>query len=538
MNSFTDIVEPKLIHGYLEVAATSQPDHTACTYLEESLSYGELDLRANQLARHLQNLGIKPGDRVGIYMPKSIVTPVALYGIMKSGAAYVPLDPSAPVDRISGLCKDCDIRCIVSSPAQSRKLRQLALTSSPVQHVIGVDGDYTGEWHFIPWATVAQESGESLALPLSTEDLAYIIYTSGSTGVPKGMMHSHRSGLSFSRWAVSEFGFSSADRLSNHAPLHFDLSIMDYFASIIAGATVVIVPEEYTKLPASYTQLVADQSVTVLYTVPFAFTQMLLHGALEQRDLSKLRYAIFGGEPFSAVYLRALMQALPHVTFVNMYGPAEVNGVSQYRVPEPPDEKDSVPIGKINDNAEALVVDANDNPVASGETGELLVCSPTMMLGYWRRQDMTSASLFRTEGDDRRVFYRTGDLVEVMPGGVMRFIGRKDRQVKVRGYRVELDEIELALTALDAVEEGAAYVVESGAGVREVYAETTLRQSGVAEIDLMRALKKILPWYALPAQLTTRTEFPRTATGKIDRRTLQKTAQMQMDGANRTQRRG
>ncbi len=513
-----------VIHGYVDAMADKMPDHPAFEYLDDSLSYRELAQRSNQLAAQLIDLGVRKGDRVGIYMPKAIDTPVALFGIMKAGAAYVPLDPSAPVERIGGLLRDCDIRCIISSRQQKRGLKQLARTQSPVEYVIGAEDEINLGWRTISWSAISKLSHSSPGVRVDQDDLAYIIYTSGSTGAPKGIMHSHRSGLCFSRWAAKEYGFSSNDRLSNHAPLHFDLSIMDYFSSVIVGATTVIVPEDYTKLPASYSQLIADRKITVLYTVPFALIQLLLHGALEQRDFSHLRYAIFGGEPFPTVHLRALMHALPHVKFDNIYGPAEVNGVSHFTVNKLNDDTESIPIGPIADHAQALVVSNDDEPVGFDVAGELLVRSGSMMLGYWRREELTEKSLYRPVADSSVVFYRTGDLVVESRDHLFRFVGRKDRQVKIRGYRVELDEVELALTALENVEEGACYIVETAEGVREIRAEVTLKVDA-ENTALMRQLKNRLPWYAVPAQLQVRRVFPRGATGKIDRRMLQIDAQ-------------
>ncbi|NNF17648.1 MAG: AMP-binding protein, partial [Gammaproteobacteria bacterium] len=366
-------------------------------------------------------------------------------------------------------------------------------------------------------------------------DLAYIIYTSGSTGTPKGIMHTHHSGLSFARWAASEYGFCHQDRLSNHAPLHFDLSIMDYFSAVLVGATTVIVPEEYTKLPASYSQLLEDHKVTVLYTVPFALIQMLLRGSLEERNLSALRWAIFGGEPFPSAHLRALCRALPHVRFDNMYGPAEINGCSHFTVEHIDSEDEPVPIGPLANCAEGRIVDKDNTPVARGEVGELLVRTPTMMRGYWKRDDLNQ-KVFDYQVNaigHQEVYFRTGDFVQELDDGILRFVGRKDRQVKVRGYRIELDEVELALTAQEPVEEAAVYTLSGADGSRAIHAEVTLKDKTGGrhsephtelKAQVTRALKKSLPWYALPSQISIICEFPRTVTGKIDRRLLQEQA--------------
>ncbi|MEM7083893.1 MAG: amino acid adenylation domain-containing protein [Pseudomonadota bacterium] len=503
-------------------AALTLPHHTACEFMADTLSYATLQRRVNQLANELLALGVTQGDRVGIYMPKSINTPVALHGIMAAGAAYVPLDPSAPADRIASIINACGIRIIVSAPAQQRALKTLAKLDTPLTTVIGADVGWHESWRDVPFERLEARSSDAPDIEINESDLAYIIFTSGSTGTPKGIVHTHRSCLSFSQWAVDEYQLTSADRMSNHAPLHFDLSIMDYFSAVIVGATTIIVPEEYTKLPASYSQLIETARLTVLYTVPFALIQLLLRGALKQRDFRHLRYAIFGGEPFPTAHLRALMDHLPHVRFDNIYGPAEVNGVSHFTVQSLDTDQESVPIGPIADHAKSLIVDSDDRMRSPGETGELLVHAPSMMVGYWQDEVLTQRSLYRSADGD--VYFRTGDLVQADEQGVMRFVGRKDRQVKMRGYRVELDEIELALTAINAVEEGAAYVVQTEPGVNEIRAEVTLNASA-EPAALLQALKRTLPWYAVPAALSVRQAFVRTTTGKIDRRELALQAQ-------------
>jgi len=521
-----------LLHQQVDAVASRAPGLPAVQYLDSVLDYGALARETNRLANVLVAEGVSHGDRVGIYMDKSIHTAVALYGIMKAGAAYVPLDPAAPVERIAGLIRDCAIRCLVTSPGRRRVLRSLFERETGVDCLIGVTSEAGLPARCLSWQEVADRGADSAPqVEVRPSDLAYIIYTSGSTGTPKGIMHSHASGLAFARWAVAEYGFTQEDRLSNHAPLHFDLSIMDYFGAAVAGAAIVIVPEEYTKLPASYSKLVEDQRITVLYTVPFALIQMLLRGSLEQRDMSALRWAIFGGEPFPPAHLRALMERLPHVRFDNLYGPAEVNGCVHHTVGRIDDDEAPIPIGKVADCADILIIDDHDAPVAAGEIGELLVCTPTMMQGYWQRDDLNALAFYTSTGAGKDVYYRTGDLVAQRDDGLLRFVGRMDRQVKVRGYRIELDEIETALTAIDVVEEAATYTVPDDEGSQIIHAQVTLRPGADAtSAQVIKRLKKKLSWYAIPAKLTVEDSFPRTQTGKIDRRLLRTQA---LDAAGR-----
>lgn len=512
-----------LLPSAVDAQAEAAPDRPAMRFLDESLSYEELASRSNQLARSLAELGVRRRDTVGIYMDKCIHTPVALHGIMKAGAAYVPLDPSAPAERVAAVIADCGIRHVVSMPDKLKRIEALPELGRP-EWVVGPSADGAGSVRCVSWSDVAAAPTEPPAkLKLIGDDLAYVIYTSGSTGRPKGIMHTHASGLSFSRWAAREYGLGTGDVLSNHAPLHFDLSILDFFAGAVAGCSTSIIPEEYTRLPASYSKLIADHRITVLYTVPFAMIQLLLRGVIEQRDLSALRWAIFGGEPFPVKHLKALMDQLPHVAFDNIYGPAEVNGITHCVVPRLDGKETTVPIGPIADHAEALIVDETDAPLARGEIGELLVRSPTMMKGYWDRPELNAKAFYRrtlVPGHDE-VFYRTGDLVVEQPDGAMVFVGRKDRQVKVRGYRVELDEVEAALGAHDEVEEAAAVTLPAGDGSRRIVAAVTLRAGGSAEArTLLAHAKRRLPWYAVPSEIAVRADFPRTPTGKTDRRAL------------------
>jgi acyl-coenzyme A synthetase/AMP-(fatty) acid ligase len=312
--------------------------------------------------------------------------------------------------------------------------------------------------------------------------------------------------------------------MSNHAPLHFDLSTMDYFSSALAGSTTVIIPEACTRLPASFAALIESERLSVLYAVPLALTQLLLHGAIEQRDLSSVRWVLFGGEPFPTRHLRSLMAALPSARFSNVYGPTEVNGVTYWIVPPlAPDDDSPIPIGQPYPNVETRIVDADDELVADGEPGELMVRTPTMMRGYWGRPDLDARAFWsrRVHGHLEDVFHRTGDLVRQRDDGLLEFHGRRDRQVKARGYRIELDEVEAVMAAHVSVESAAAFAVADGDGALHVEGAVTLREGHELTRDALRThLAADLPSYAIPARIEFFVVFPRTSTGKIDRREL------------------
>ena len=524
-----------LLSQILDHSAEKFPEREAFCCDGKSLTYRELLRRANGLAHKLIDLGVQRGDRVGIYLSKSLESAIAIYGIWKAGAAYVPLDPSAPVARTAYAINHCGIRHLITQKSQRMRMADLldaiAVESPhavPLQHIIGLPETFTLDHgvNHCDWLDI-HLSDTPPSVNLMEQDLAYIMYTSGSTGTPKGIMHTHRSGLNYARMAAHTYGLTHEDRLGNHSPLHFDMSTLDYFSGPLVGATTVIISEAYLKMPASLSQLAQDEKLTIWYSVPFALIQLLLRGVLDERDLSALRWVLFGGEPYPAKYMYGLMERLPQARFSNVYGPAEINQCSYYHVPPLVQgqaiPEDVAPIGEIWPNAEEIVVDDQDEPVAAGEVGELLVRTPTMMVGYWRRPDLNESAFYRTEiANQTAVFYRTGDLVQQRPDGGYQFVGRKDRQIKTRGYRVELDEIEAALVGHPQVEEAAAYGVPADGGSHQVEAAVILKAAaGLSEGDLLNYVGERLPGYAVPERVAIATAFPRTTSGKIDRRTLQ-----------------
>lgn len=491
------------------------------------MTYGALDERSDRLARLLAESGVTRGDRIAIYTNKSLESVVALYGIMKAGAAYVPLDPFAPVARLAYVLRDCGIRTLITRDDKREQLNQILELGVPIEQIIGLPADVpnrgvrTATWDDVDSTPITAFSSGAIE-----QDLAYILYTSGSTGDPKGIMHTHRSGLAFAQWAADEYALRSDDRLSNHAPLHFDLSTFDLFSSSLVAATTVIIPEAVTRFPASVSKLMQDERISVWYSVPFALTQMLLRGNFAQRDLSQLRWLLFAGEVFPTKYLRQLMTVLPHVRFSNLYGPTETNVCTYYHVDGLPDDNDKpISIGKACANIDALIVDSQDEPVIAGESGELLIRGPIVMRGYWGRPELTERGFHRREFHPgyTETYYRTGDLVQEMPDGNLKFLGRKDRQIKTRGYRVELDEIEVALLEHEGVQEAAAYAVSDpdGEGTSLIRAAVTAKDGALLiSADLVEHLGGRLPWYAVPTCIEIIAEFPRTSTGKIDRRML------------------
>ncbi len=515
-----------LLPQAVERAAARYPDREAVRISGQSLTYSQLMGRINRLAQVLIDQGVHRGDRVGIYLNKSLESAVALYGIMQAGAAYVPLDPFAPIARLRFVIQDCGIEHLITKETKLEQLSELLAQPSGVKCVIGVGAqpelpERCFTWDEIYSAPVDTPPG----VGITEQDLAYILYTSGSTGDPKGIMHTHRSGLSFAEWGATTYGLTHEDRLSNHAPLHFDLSTFDFFAGALAGACTSIIPEALTKFPASLSKLMQDERISVWYSVPYALIQLLQRGNLASRDLSALRWVLFAGEVFPTKHLRELMAQLPQARFSNLYGPTETNVCTYYHVDQlPPDSDEPIPIGRICENDGGLVVNADNEPVPPGEVGELLITGGTVMHGYWGQPEKTERGFYRRKTDSlsEEIFYRTGDLVQLQADGNYKYLGRKDRQIKTRGYRVELDEIETALLSYELIEEAAVYPIPDGEGSNLIEAAVIPKQNvNLTSAELETHLAKRLPSYAIPAKIIITADFPRTSTGKINRRELQ-----------------
>ena len=373
-----------LLHHSIDDSAERDPTHEAYRFEGTGLTYEQLVRQANQLANVLIDEGVRPGDRVGIFMHKGLELPVALYGILKAGAAYVPIDPATPTDRIEFIARDCGLRHLMTGASRARQTAELVDRGVGIQSVIGAAGAGTSSGcRFIQWQEIGTADARTPRARVTEQDLAYIMYTSGSTGAPKGLMHTHGSGLSYARLSARTYDVGPDDRLGNHSPLHFDMSTFEYLTGPLCGAVGVIISEETTMFPVSVAELIERERLTFWYSVPLALVQLITSGEIDRRDARSLRWVLFGGEPFPPKYLWTLMDRWPNARFSNVYGPAETNQCTYYHVPaQDKGSTDPIPIGKVWDNAEGLIVDSDDAVVPTGTPGELLIRAPTMMMGY------------------------------------------------------------------------------------------------------------------------------------------------------------
>ena len=525
----------ELLQNMIRRAAVASPDKIAFTDGKNSISYGELESKSNQLANLLVEKGMKIGDRAAVFMPRCAQTAVAIYGILKAGGIFVPVDPGMPAGGVRSLVRNCGIRFILTSPKKDRVLRQVLETPESIECVVGVGDQQSidADVQLLPWASIDAASSSSTnenAERIKPTDSAYIMYSSGSTGRPKGITHTHASGLAYAELSVATYDVTPDDVIANHSPINFDMSTFGYFSSCYAGATTLIIPAAHSKAPVSLAKLTADHKVTIWYSVPLALQQMLAHAPLDELDFSNMRWVLYGGEPFPPKHLRALMKKWPHARVSNVYGPAEVNQCTYYHVPDEyaDDYRNlSVPIGKTWGQTDGLIIDDEDEIVDDQRSGELVICSTTMMLGYWGRPELNQEAFFHhvDSSGSPKVYYRTGDLVRRREDGNLMFLGRKDRQVKVRGYRVELDDIERTLGNHPDVEEAGVYWILNGSE-KEIQATIICPQDSQAdEISLKNYLKSCLSPYAIPNRITLVSDLPRTGSGKIDRKYLKDSAQ-------------
>jgi non-ribosomal peptide synthetase-like protein len=497
---------PRRLHHFFERQCAATPDGLALVCGTEQLSYAELDARANQLAHALKRLGIGPGETVGILLERSVHTYVTLLAILKCGAAFVPIDPSFPGDRIAFIAEDADLQMLVTTSELADRVAEVAC------RVLALDTEA---------AAIAQEPETRLDGPEvgGGQALCYIIYTSGTTGRPKGVAINHANICNFLRVCTPIYGVGPDDRVYQGMTISFDFSIEEIWPTWSVGATLVAGPTGCQRLGSALADFLVTQEISVLYCVPTLL-------ATVDRDVPTLHTLIVGGEACPLDLVKRWGR--PGRRMLNTYGPTETTVTATWGMLRP---DRPVTIGKPLPTYTAYILDESRRPVAAGESGEICIGGPGVARGYVNRPDLTESRFIPDPFADGRPranarLYRTGDLGRFTPDGEIEFLGRIDTQVKIRGYRIELGEIEAVLLENNAIENAVVAVVpgDGPGGVEELAAYATLR-GPAADPDglkdrLHETLRSRVPGYMVPAFIEFLDALPTLASGKADRSRL------------------
>jgi len=509
----TEAVLPETvtIHGLFEEQARKHPDRIAVMFEERTLTYGELNQLANRLARKLREQGLQPDDTVGLLMERSLEMMIGLLAVLKAGGAFVPLDPEAPAERIRYMLDNSGARTVL---LQRRSLLKIELDAS----VICLDE-----------ADAFAADDSNLPPAGKPGDLAYVIYTSGSTGKPKGVMIEHRSLMNRLLWTRKAYPLSAHDTFLQKTPYTFDCSVWELFCWIVEGAKLVFLPPQAERDPQLIADTVAEQRVTLIHFVPSMlnlFLEYIQTSPASLQGLKTLRRVFTTGEPLTVPQVKLFHATLhcEHATcLTNLYGPTETTiEVSFFDCPAD-EELETIPIGKPIDNTQLYIVNACDQLQPVGVTGELCIGGTGVGRGYIRNPQLTADKFVANPFQPGTRMYRTGDLARWLPDGNIDYLGRSDRQVKIRGVRMELGEIEAAVLEHEAIREACVVIDKQKDAAGLARLKLIYSTKGGVRLSTQETrdfLKMKLPDYMIPALYVQLDALPLTAHGKLDFKAL------------------
>jgi amino acid adenylation domain-containing protein len=500
-----DYPQDRCLHELFEAQVERTPEAVALAFDSEQLTFRELNRRANQLAHHLQRLGVGPEVLVGVCMERSLEMVIALYGILKAGGAYVPLDPEYPADRVAFMLEDAQVPVLLT---QQRLVQGLPAHAAQVLCL-----DAEGQ-------TLAQESTENPRSGATADSLAYVIYTSGSTGRPKGAMNTHHGICNRLLWMQDAYKLTEADRVLQKTPFSFDVSVWEFFWPLLVGARLVVAQPGGHKDSAYLVRTIVEHGITTMHFVP-----SMLHLFLQDRDVQacrSLQRVICSGEALPHELQERFFERLD-AELHNLYGPTEAAvDVTYWRCQRQSNLK-TVPIGRPVANTQMYILDRSMQPVPIGVAGELHIGGVQVAKGYLNRPELTAEKFIPDpfSDDPQARLYKTGDLVRYLPDGNIEFLNRLDFQVKIRGFRIELGEIEAVLDQHPAVREAVVLAREDAPSDKRLVAYVIPElQSSPSSSELRDFLRRKLPEYMVPAAFIQLEAMPLTPNGKVDRRSL------------------
>lgn len=494
-----DILKHEYLCDLIDAGARRTPDKVATECDGASLSYQQLNARANQLAHHLQKLGVGPDVLVGVFMERSIEMLVALLGILKAGGAYVPLDPSFPKERLAYMVEDSRMSLLVTHRQGDQKL------PARPEVVLRLDSD---------WEEIAKHSDASPSVPnADPKNLAYVLYTSGSTGKPKGVEIPHSALLNFALSMQREPGFSAADVLLAVSSLSFDIAGLELYLPLATGGTVVIASREDARDPVRLMRLMQESRCNVMQATPATWQALIDAGWRGSRDLR----ALCGGESLPRTLAGELLVRCAELW--NMYGPTETtiwSGIHRVKTAEGP-----IPCGRPIANTQFFILDQHRNLLPAGVVGELFIGGSGLARGYFRRPELTEERFIESPFASNTRLYRTGDLARWLPDGTLECLGRIDSQVKIRGFRIELGEIEAVLGRHPTVGNCVVVAHEQNPNEKILVAYLEAKPGPAPNVHELRAhLQRELPDYMLPSAIVVMDRLPLTPNHKIDRKAL------------------
>ncbi|TBR56738.1 non-ribosomal peptide synthetase [Westiellopsis prolifica IICB1] len=515
-NTHRDYQAFQCLHQIFETQVEQTPDAVAVVFLDQKITYRELNQRANQLAHYLQKFGVAPEVLVGICMQRSIDLIIGLLAIFKAGGAYIPLDPSYPQERLGFMLAD------TQAPVLLTQQPLLDLLPKNDAQIICIDRD---------WEQIVQETLENpVNNNLTPDNLAYVIYTSGSTGKPKGVMNIHKGVNNRLLWMQETFQFTTADRFLQKTPLSFDISIWEIFSPFLAGASLVLAKPNGHQDSNYLVQLIAQQQITTVHFVPSMLAVFLNEAELEK--CQNLKRVFCSGEALSFDLQESFFARLD-VELHNLYGPTEASIEVTWWHCQRDSDRNIVPIGRPISNMQTYILDKYLRPVPIGVPGELHIAGVGVARGYLHRPDLTAQKfIFNPFTSEDNKLYKTGDLARYLPDGNIEYLGRIDDQVKIRGFRIELGEIEAVLHQHSSVSTAIVQAQNQVDEKRLVAYIVPHPQSTPKTSELRYFLEQKLPKYMVPAEFIFLKVLPLLSNGKIDRQALLNVEQLQLEPEN------